>query len=103
MVYLLPAFFLDKKSVAEPPAVCQGRGGFIMATNGTTTTLSSKITVRFGDAILQEGFTTVPNLVLNHYARLGISPAEMMFTIHIWQHWWTEQDPYPSLKRLLRR
>ncbi len=71
-----------------------------MATNGTTTTLSSKITVRFGDAILQEGFTTVPNLVLNHYARLGISPAEMMFTIHIWQHWWTEQDPYPSLKKI---
>lgn len=56
-----------------------------------------KIAVRFGDHILQAGFTSVPNLVLNYYAELGISPAEMMFTIHMWQFRWTERDPYPSL------
>src|SRR5437764_887266 len=56
-----------------------------------------KIAVRFGDQVLQAGFTSVPNLVLNHYAELGISPAEMMFTIHMWQFRWTERDPYPSL------
>lgn len=56
-----------------------------------------KIAVRFGDQVLEAGFTSVPNLVLNHYAELGISPAEMMFTIHMWQFRWTERDPYPSL------
>jgi hypothetical protein len=56
-----------------------------------------KISVRFGDQVLQAGFTSVPNLVLNHYAELGITPAEMMFTIHMWQFRWTERDPYPSL------
>ena len=60
-------------------------------------TVIYKIAVRFGDAVLQAGFTSVPNLVLNHYAQLGISPAEMMFTIHVWQYWWTGKDPYPSL------
>jgi hypothetical protein len=56
-----------------------------------------KIAVRFGDQVLQAGFTSVPNLVLNHYAELGITPAEMLFTIHMWQFRWTERDPYPSL------
>lgn len=58
---------------------------------------SYKIAVRFGDQVLQAGFTSVPNLVLNHYAELGITPAEMLFTIHMWQFRWTERDPYPSL------
>lgn len=56
-----------------------------------------RIVVRFGDEVLEAGFTTVPNLVLEHYAALGITSDEMMFTIHVWQYWWTERDPYPSL------
>jgi hypothetical protein len=58
----------------------------------------SRLSVRFGDEVLQRGHTAVPNLVLNYYARLGLSPAEMLFTIHVWQHWWTERDPHPSLR-----
>src|SRR5262245_41612717 len=57
-----------------------------------------KITVRFGVELLEDGHTAVPNLVLNHYAKLGVSRAEMMFTTHIWQYWWTEKQPYPSLQ-----
>jgi hypothetical protein len=64
------------------------------------TTTIYKIAVRFGDEILQAGFTSVPNLVLNHYAALDITAAEMMFTIHVWQYWWTEKDPYPSLSAI---
>ena len=56
-----------------------------------------RIAVRFGDDLLQEGFTTVPNLVLRYYAYLNIPPAEMLFIIHVWQFWWTDKDPYPSL------
>src|SRR5437016_14099610 len=69
----------------------------IKANNPSGAPNGYKISVRFGDQILQAGFTSVPNLVLNHYAELGITPAEMMFTIHMWQFRWTERDPYPSL------
>jgi hypothetical protein len=65
-----------------------------------TTNIIYSIAVRFGNEVLQAGFTSAPNLVLKHYAKLGITPAEMMFTIHIWQYWWTEKDPYPSLKAI---
>ncbi len=72
-----------------------------MPTDSTENTTSSyQIAVRFGDEILQAGFTSVPNLVLDHYAGLGITPGEMMFTIHVWQYWWSEKDPYPSLKTI---
>src|SRR5688500_6595895 len=65
--------------------------------NTNTSDSGYKIAVRFGDQVLQAGFTSVPNLVLNHYAELGITPAEMLFTLHMWQFRWTERDPYPSL------
>src|SRR4051812_4154409 len=68
--------------------------------SGDATNTVYQIAVRFGDEVLQGGFTSVPNLVLNQYAELGISPAEMMFTIHVWQYWWTEKDPYPSLRAI---
>ena len=68
--------------------------------NSDSTSTIYQIAVRFGDDILQAGFTAVPNLVLDHYASLGITPGEMMFIIHVWQYWWTEKDPYPSLKTI---
>ena len=68
--------------------------------NSDSTSTIYQIAVRFGDDILQAGFTAIPNLVLDHYAALGITPGEMMFIIHVWQYWWTEKDPYPSLKTI---
>lgn len=62
-----------------------------------------QITVRFGNDILQAGFTAIPNLVLDHYGELGISASEMMFIIHVWQFWWTEKNPYPSLQIIADR
>ncbi len=62
-----------------------------------------RISIRFGDELLEEGFTTVPNLVLRFYAALRITPAEMMFIIHVWEYWWNEKDPYPSLPKIAPR
>jgi hypothetical protein len=62
-----------------------------------------RLSVRFGDDLLQEGFTAVPNLVLRYYRELDILAQEMMFIIHIWQYWWSEKDPYPSLPAIASR
>ncbi len=59
--------------------------------------------VRFGDDLMQGNFTVVPNLILDHYAELGISPVEMMWTIHVWEYWWTLHDPYPSLSSVAEK
>src|SRR5215831_15451281 len=59
-----------------------------------------RITVRFGDDLLQAGFTAVPNLLLNHYTELGMSQAELVFVVHLCQYWWSEKNPYPSLQTI---
>src|SRR3712207_4905542 len=68
-----------------------------------STAVPSRLSVRFGDDLLQEGFTAIPNLVLNYYRELDIVLQEMMFIIHIWQYWWSEKDPYPSLAVIAER
>ena len=64
---------------------------------------NNRITVRFGDAVLEDGFTTVPNLVLKHFAGLGITHSEMLFTVCVWQYWWSDKDPYPGLQTIADR
>jgi hypothetical protein len=92
-------FSMDTNGERQPPVIpaIPTRPVPIKAANQATPSNGYKISVLFGDQILQAGFTSVPNLVLNHYAELGITPAEMMFIIHMWQFRWTERDPYPSL------
>lgn len=63
----------------------------------------NRIVVRFGDELMEAGFTSVPNLVLEHYAEVGISEGELVFTLHIWSFWWNRQLPYPSLSTVARR
>ena len=64
---------------------------------------SHRLSVRFGEEILARGHTAIPNLVLNYYVRLGLSGPELLFTIHVWQHWWSDRDPYPSLRTIAAR
>ena len=71
--------------------------------NGESANTEYRIVVRFGDELLQASITAVPNLVLKHYVALGITPTEMMFIIHIWQYWWNEKNPYPSLRTIADR
>jgi DNA replication protein len=58
------------------------------------------ISVRFGNDILEHGFTAIPNLVLERYTVLGITNQELVFIIHVWKYWWNEHNPYPSLNRV---
>jgi hypothetical protein len=55
------------------------------------TTTAYRLAVRFGDEILQAGFTTVPNLLLRYQAVLGISSSELNFILQVWYHWWDQR------------
>jgi hypothetical protein len=85
---------------ATSPPIPRARGSRGGSSNEPNHGGGYKIAVRFGDQVLQAGFTSVPNLVLNNYAQLDMTPAEMMFVIHMWQFRWTERNPYPSLSTI---
>jgi len=54
-----------------------------------------RLVVRFGERILEAGFTSAPNLFLLHYRDLGLSDAEAMWIVQILRFKWTDQNPYP--------
>lgn len=87
------------QSLQSVPQVVKSCWGIFVSVNQH----DSRIVVRFGDAILQAGFTSVPNLVLEHYAEVGISEGELVFTLHVWSFWWNRQLPYPSIATVAKR
>lgn len=62
----------------------------------------SKIIQIWGD-ILDEGFTSVPNLLLRYRANLGIKPQHLVLIIDIMSFKWDSQNPFPSYSALAQR
>jgi Mn-dependent DtxR family transcriptional regulator len=61
-----------------------------------------RISVRWGIP-LGNGFTEVPNIILDNYARLGVTPQEAMLLIHIARYCFEKQsdsEAFPSISRL---
>jgi len=56
--------------------------------------------LRFGNAILEAGFTAVPNLFLQHYHHLGLSDSQAMWVIHLLRYKWTANAPFPRQSSL---
>jgi hypothetical protein len=62
------------------------------------------LSVKFGDELMQGGFTVVPNYLLKLYAELGISPTELVFIEQIWLYWYErQQDMFPALSTIAER
>jgi len=62
----------------------------------------SKIIQIWGD-ILDEGFTSVPNLLLRYRSILGIKPQHLSLIIDIMSFKWDIYSPFPSYTTLARR
>lgn len=80
--------------------MCQSQGKVHLMQNGKNSGLREK----FGEELMQGGFTSLPNLVMNLYAALGITSPEMMFILQMWTHWYEKQeDMHPALTTIALR
>jgi hypothetical protein len=72
---------------------------------GGQSTQSQKVTLaeRYGASVCRDGYTALPNSVLRHYARLGISESELVFLQQLWTYWWNTALPYPSVATIAAR
>jgi len=59
-----------------------------------------RLELRFGDDILQEGFTAVPNILRNHYTDLGMNDGQFCLVVHLLTHQWTKEPAFPRLRNL---
>lgn len=58
------------------------------------------ITSAFGSDIILEGMTSVPNLLLKYYSRLGITDSEMMLIIQLMYLQVSTNQQFPSFDQL---
>lgn len=56
---------------------------------------------KWGKGTHSNGWTYVPNLLLEHQAKLGITPVQLNIILTIMKHWW-ERDklPWPSVNHV---
>src|ERR671923_2931436 len=62
----------------------------------------TKIVQLWGE-ILDEGFTSVPNILLRYRYNLGLKPQHLMLIIDIMSFKWDTGDPFPSYSTLAQR
>jgi hypothetical protein len=62
----------------------------------------TKIVQIWGD-ILDEGFTSVPNILLRYRSNLGIKPHHLALVIDIMSFKWDTENPFPSYSTLAQR
>ena len=62
----------------------------------------TKIVQIWGE-ILDEGFTSVPNILLRYRSRIGLKPKHVMLIIDIMSYKWDSKYPFPSYSTLALR
>src|SRR3712207_5982629 len=87
-----------------PPSPPASRGGRAREDHADEASGRYRLVARFGGAVMGEGFTAIPNQVLNHYAMLGSAGGEVLSIVHVCQSWWSEaEQPRPSPGMLARQ
>lgn len=55
---------------------------------------------KWGSAILDDGWTAIPNKLLKNAAQLDLDPTETLTLIYLVRFWWTADEmPYPSISK----
>jgi predicted transcriptional regulator len=59
---------------------------------------------KWGQAVMDLGYSTIPSLVFRAQARLGLSPVQLALLMHLVDYWWKRaQMPFPSKATLAER
>ncbi|MBO1515713.1 helix-turn-helix domain-containing protein [Metabacillus bambusae] len=61
---------------------------------------SSRMEIIWGVALLDEGFTSIPNLLIRNYRRIGMEHGEYGFISQLLSYKHDARDPYPSRELL---
>jgi len=61
---------------------------------------NSHIEIVWGIGLLDEGFTSVPNLLIRNYRKMGIEHGEMGLILNLLTYKHDARDPYPSRESL---
>lgn len=58
---------------------------------------------KWGKPTVENGWTLLPNILLERQAVLGITPTEMNVLLHILKHWWQADSlPFPEMNTIAK-
>lgn len=63
-------------------------------------TKDSRIEIIWGARILDEGFTSIPNLLIRNLRKIGMTDAEWVLVCTLLTYKYDARDPYPSEERI---
>ena len=70
---------------------------------GTALWAGSPVYAKYREAAVA-GFQPVPDLLLKHQNRLGLSPTNVVVLLNVLMHWWyPEQKPFPRSTTIAKR
>jgi len=62
-----------------------------------------KIAARWGDLVYLQGWTAIPNVLIEYQSRLELTDQELVILMHLIRFWWDEdKKPFPSIKTLAK-
>lgn len=64
-------------------------------------TVKRELEKKWGKVLIREGWTPIPNIILQNQRRLGLDAQDFALIMVIASHWWvSERLPFPSKKRM---
>lgn len=74
-----------------------------MTASKTDLWVGSPVYAKYGEAAVA-GFQAVPDLLLKHQDRLGLSPTNLVVLLNVLMHWWyPDQKPFPRSTTIAKR
>lgn len=62
---------------------------------------SSVLNAKWGRDMMALGYTVVPDILLTHMGKMGLTPAELVMILQLLRYWWSpDQMPFPSKRKL---
>lgn len=59
---------------------------------------------KWGQPVLDLGFSIIPSLIFRAQARLGLNPSQLVLLLHLVDYWWDNENiPFPSKAALSER
>lgn len=59
---------------------------------------------KWSEQVVERGYTIIPNMLLTHQSKIGLSSSQCMLVIHLLSYWWdSNKNPFPSKSQLAKR
>lgn len=61
--------------------------------DGASSVTTKVLEEKWGNTLLSEGFTVMPNIIFQHQKALKLKPLDVLVLLHLVAYWWKADEP----------